>query len=145
MEGKSQKSHLPGSKGHSFSLANSAGVFPVRTQFELRSIMGILFKIKQKENIFRWSLAKRLNRTQAGQCTHHWGICIPVKTFEERQRDGIAVESWAKWSYVLRHTVFLVQISKTQIHGSLQLCRQAWVTVNKWQQVFIRGKQSGSP
>lgn len=79
MEGKSKKSHLPGSKGHSFSLANSAGVFPVRTQFELRSIMGILFKIKQKENIiFRWSLAKRLNRTQAGQCTHYRGVCIPV-------------------------------------------------------------------
>lgn len=46
---KSKKSHIPGSKGHSFSLANSAGVFPVRTQFELRSIMGILFKIKQKK------------------------------------------------------------------------------------------------
>lgn len=47
--GKSKKSHIPGSKGHSFSLANSAGVFPVRTQFELRSIMGILFKIQQKK------------------------------------------------------------------------------------------------
>lgn len=46
---KSKDSHIPGSKGHSFSLANSAGVFPVRTQFELRSIMGILFKIKQKK------------------------------------------------------------------------------------------------
>lgn len=49
VEYKSKESHIPGSKGHSFSLANSAGVFPVRTQFELRSIMGILFKIKQKE------------------------------------------------------------------------------------------------
>lgn len=47
--GKSRASHVPGSKGHSFSLANSAGVFPVRTQFELRSIMGILFKVKQKK------------------------------------------------------------------------------------------------
>lgn len=46
---KSQKSHIPGSRGHSFSLANSAGVFPVRTQFELRSIMGILFEIKEKK------------------------------------------------------------------------------------------------
>lgn len=34
--------NVPGSNGHSFSLANSAGVFPVSTQLELRSIIGIL-------------------------------------------------------------------------------------------------------
>lgn len=39
---------LPGSKGHSLSLANSAGVFPVRTQLELRSIIGILERPKNR-------------------------------------------------------------------------------------------------
>lgn len=34
--------NVPGSKGHSLSFANSAGVFPVRTQLELRSMIGIL-------------------------------------------------------------------------------------------------------
>ena len=37
---------LPGSRGHSFSFANSDGVFPVSTQLELRSIIGILSKIE---------------------------------------------------------------------------------------------------
>lgn len=32
----------PGSIGHSLREANSAGLFPVRTQLELRSIIGIL-------------------------------------------------------------------------------------------------------
>lgn len=50
-EGIHKSSHIPGSNGHSFNLANSAGVFPVRTQFELRSMMGILFKVKQKKVI----------------------------------------------------------------------------------------------
>lgn len=40
---------VPGSRGHSFSFENSMGVFPVRTQFELRSIIGIL----SKERIIR--------------------------------------------------------------------------------------------
>lgn len=39
---KNMNANVPGSKGHSLSLANSAGVFPVRTQLELRSIIGIL-------------------------------------------------------------------------------------------------------
>lgn len=39
---KSTSENVPGSNGHSFSLANSAGVFPVSTQLELRSIIGIL-------------------------------------------------------------------------------------------------------
>ena len=69
------------------------GVFPVRTQFELRSIMGILFKIKQKENIiFRWSLAKRMNRTQLPVHTPLRGL-HSCWTFEERQRDGIVGQS----------------------------------------------------
>lgn len=41
---KNVSANIPGSKGHSLSLANSAGVFPVRTQLELRSIIGILQK-----------------------------------------------------------------------------------------------------
>lgn len=39
---KNMSENVPGSNGHSFSLANSAGVFPVSTQLELRSIIGIL-------------------------------------------------------------------------------------------------------
>jgi len=39
---KNMSANVPGSKGHSLSFANSAGVFPVRTQLELRSIIGIL-------------------------------------------------------------------------------------------------------
>lgn len=35
---------VPGSRGHSLSFENSMGVFPVRTQFELRSMIGILRK-----------------------------------------------------------------------------------------------------
>lgn len=41
-EKQNMSANVPGSKGHSLSLANSAGVFPVRTQLELRSIIGIL-------------------------------------------------------------------------------------------------------
>lgn len=51
-EGTPKPSHIPGSNGHSFNLANSAGVFPVRTQFELRSMMGILFKVKQTKRYY---------------------------------------------------------------------------------------------
>lgn len=55
-EKKNTSENVPGSKGHSFSLANSAGVFPVSTQLELRSIIGILqenqlqfyFRLRQK-------------------------------------------------------------------------------------------------
>lgn len=43
--------NLPGSKGHSLSLPNSAGVFPVRTQLELRSIIGILQEIQTRKII----------------------------------------------------------------------------------------------
>ena len=43
-------SNQPGSIGHSFKDANSAGLLPVNTQLELRSIIGIL-KI-DKTNIF---------------------------------------------------------------------------------------------
>lgn len=43
---KNMSANVPGSKGHSLSLANSAGVFPVRTQLELRSIIGILQESK---------------------------------------------------------------------------------------------------
>lgn len=42
------KTKVPGSKGHSLSFANSAGVFPVRTQLELRSIIGILQETQKK-------------------------------------------------------------------------------------------------
>lgn len=52
------------------------------------------------------------------------GICIPVKTFEERQRDGIAAESWSE-IVMSSGTLFSGTDIKTQIHGSLQLCRQA--------------------
>lgn len=53
---KNMSENVPGSNGHSFSLANSAGVFPVSTQLELRSIIGILqenqlqfyFRLRQK-------------------------------------------------------------------------------------------------
>ncbi len=38
---------LPGSRGHSLSFENSICVFPVRTQLELRSIIGILLKKKK--------------------------------------------------------------------------------------------------
>lgn len=53
---KNMSEDVPGSNGHSFSLANSAEVFPVSTQLELRSIIGILqenqlqfyFRLRQK-------------------------------------------------------------------------------------------------
>lgn len=61
-EGTPKPSHIPGSNGHSFSLANSAGVFPVRTQFELRSMMGILFKVKQTN--------KKVNKHRLGHKKH---------------------------------------------------------------------------
>ncbi len=40
---------LPGSRGHSLSFENSICVFPVRTQLELRSIIGILLKKKKNK------------------------------------------------------------------------------------------------
>lgn len=43
-------SNQPGSIGHSFKDANSAGLLPVNTQLELRSIIGIL-KIDKKKHI----------------------------------------------------------------------------------------------
>lgn len=42
----------PGSIGHSFKDANSAGLFPVSTQFELRSIIGILSKREQNKQFY---------------------------------------------------------------------------------------------
>lgn len=51
---------VPGSKGHSLSLANSAGVFPVRTQLELRSIIGIL-----QENQIRFYFRFRENNMKS--------------------------------------------------------------------------------
>ena len=44
----------PGSIGHSFKDANSAGLFPVSTQFELRSIMGILNNTEQSSSNFTY-------------------------------------------------------------------------------------------
>lgn len=43
-------SNQPGSIGHSFKDANSAGLLPVNTQLELRSIIGIL-KIDKNKHI----------------------------------------------------------------------------------------------
>lgn len=45
-------SNQPGSIGHSFKDANSAGLFPVSTQFELRSIIGILSKREQNKQFY---------------------------------------------------------------------------------------------
>lgn len=44
--------NLPGSRGHSLSLENSIGVFPVKTQLELRNIIGILLKKKKNRSSF---------------------------------------------------------------------------------------------
>ena len=46
-ERKERKQNIPGSIGHSFSVASSAGLFPVNTQLELSSIIGILVKEKK--------------------------------------------------------------------------------------------------
>ena len=41
------KTNQPGSMGHSLRDASSAGLFPVKTQLELRSIIGILYEGKK--------------------------------------------------------------------------------------------------
>ena len=46
-ERQERKQNIPGSIGHSFSVASSAGLFPVNTQLELSSIIGILVKEKK--------------------------------------------------------------------------------------------------
>lgn len=46
---------VPGSRGHSLSFASSIGVFPVRTQFELRSMIGILKHMNNKNiTVMKW-------------------------------------------------------------------------------------------
>lgn len=69
---KNMSENVPGSNGHSFSLANSAGVFPVSTQLELRSIIGILqenqlqfyFRLRQKNRIVKFRTKSMLNKLQ---------------------------------------------------------------------------------
>lgn len=94
---KPKESHIPGSKGHSFSLANSAGVFPVRTQFELRSIMGILWKNKRKYHI-------KMVTGKRGEERHRALYTSPrdlhsSRTFQKRQTSGRYVR--AEWDEAL--------------------------------------------
>lgn len=73
---KNMNANVPGSKGHSLSLANSAGVFPVRTQLELRSIIGILqenqlhfyFRFRQKNMNSQIQNKKHAEQTGENTC-----------------------------------------------------------------------------
>lgn len=70
---KNMSANVPGSKGHSLSLANSAGVFPVRTQLELRSIIGILqenqlhFYIRFRQKNMKSHLQDKNHAEQTGE------------------------------------------------------------------------------
>lgn len=85
-EKKYMSENVPGSNGHSFSLANSAGVFPVSTQLELRSIIGILqenqlqfyFRLRQKN--MNSQIQKKNQAEQTGDTHLRWSELIHAVT-----------------------------------------------------------------